>query len=76
MILAKFCVHDLHINARALNHARWSGPTRDWSPAAPVALNPDRESVVSAHLSMANKQPLAASPEALEPRQLSNPIPT
>jgi transposase InsO family protein len=58
VILAKR--HDLYIKARALNPARWSGPTRDWSPAGPVTLNPERDSVVAAHLSTTNKQPLAA----------------
>ena len=57
-ILAKR--HDLYIQARNLNPARWSGATRDWSPAGPVTLNPERDSVVAAHLETINSQPLAA----------------
>ena len=57
-ILAKR--HDLYIQARNLNPARWSGATRDWSPAGPVTLNPERDSVVAAHLKTFDSQPLAA----------------
>ena len=38
--------HTLYTQARALNPARWSGKTRNWSPIGPVTLNPERESVV------------------------------
>jgi putative transposase len=57
-ILAKR--HALYIQARNLNPARWSGATRNWSPAGPVTLNPERDSVVAAHLAAINSQPLAA----------------
>jgi transposase InsO family protein len=33
---------DLYAAARAQNPARWSGPTRDWTPASSVVLNPGR----------------------------------
>jgi putative transposase len=33
----------LYANARAQNPQRWSGKTRDWQPAGPVWLNPERE---------------------------------
>ena len=33
-------------NARAQKPERWSGKTRNWQPAGPVWLNPERESRV------------------------------
>ncbi len=39
--------HDLYLQARNRNPARWSRQTRDWSPAGPVALNPERDSIVA-----------------------------
>ena len=33
----------LHANARAQKPERWSGKTRNWQPAGPVWLNPERE---------------------------------
>ena len=33
----------LYANARAQNPERWSGKTRNWQPAGPVWLNPERE---------------------------------
>ena len=33
---------DLYAAARAQHPARWSGPTRDWTPASSVVLNPGR----------------------------------
>ncbi len=57
-ILAKR--HDLYLQARKLNPARWSGATRNWSPIGPVTLNPERDSVVAAHLKRIDSQPLAA----------------
>ena len=33
----------LYVNARAQNPQRWSGKTRNWQPAGPVWLNPERE---------------------------------
>jgi transposase InsO family protein len=58
VILAKR--HDLYIHARTLNPARWSGHTRNWSPVGPVTLNPERDSVVAAHLRNIDSQLLAA----------------
>ena len=52
--------HALFLKARDLNPARWSGASRDWSPAGPVTLNPGRDSVVSAHLAASDKQRAAA----------------
>jgi transposase InsO family protein len=39
--------HDLYLQARDHNPARWSRHTRNWSPAGPVALNPERDSIVA-----------------------------
>jgi len=50
----------VYLHARSLNPARWSGPTRNWQPIGAVALNPERESVVSTHSRQPDKQPLAA----------------
>ena len=36
----------LHANARLQNPERWSGKTRNWQPAGPVWLNPEREACV------------------------------
>ncbi len=33
----------LYANARAQKSERWSGKTRNWEPAGPVWLNPERE---------------------------------
>jgi transposase InsO family protein len=33
----------IYANARAQNPERWSGRTRNWQPAGPVWLNPERE---------------------------------
>jgi putative transposase len=52
--------HALYLQARERNTARWSGNTRDWSPIGAVTLNPERDSVVTAHLRSQNIQPLAA----------------
>ena len=38
--------HALYTKAHALNPARWSGKTRNWSPTGPVTLNPERDSVI------------------------------
>jgi len=50
----------LYLKARARNPARWSGATRDWTPIGAVTLNPERDSVVVAHMQAGLKQPLAA----------------
>ena len=34
----------LYANARAQNPQRWSGKTRNWQPAGPVWLNPEKDS--------------------------------
>ena len=34
--------HRVYSRARAKNPARWSGATRDWSPAPIVTLNPSQ----------------------------------
>ena len=52
--------HTLYTEARQLNPARWSGDTRDWSYIDAVTLNPERDSVVKAHLSASDTLPLAA----------------
>ena len=52
--------HTLYTKARALNPARWSGNTRNWSPIGPVTLNPERDLIISAHLTGKPIQQLAA----------------
>ena len=52
--------HALYTRARALNPARWSGSTRNWSPIGPVTLNPERDSIVKMHSASNNIQPMAA----------------
>ena len=52
--------HALYTQARALNPARWSRHTRDWSAVGVVTLNPERDCVVKAHTNAIDKQPLAA----------------
>jgi putative transposase len=49
----------LYDQARQLNPARWSGATRDWTPAAAVALNPQRDCAIRM-AQRPEKQPLAA----------------
>jgi hypothetical protein len=44
-ILAKR--HALYLQARQRNPARWSRHTRNWEPSGPVALDPERDVVVS-----------------------------
>ena len=41
--------HALYLQARERNPARWSGTTRNWTPIGAVTLNPERDSVVTAH---------------------------
>ena len=52
--------HALYTRARALNPARWSGTTRNWSPVGPVTLNPERDSIVKMHSAGNDIQPMAA----------------
>lgn len=44
-ILAKR--HALYLQARERNPARWSRHTRNWEPIEAVALNPERDVMVS-----------------------------
>jgi putative transposase len=39
--------HDVYLQARNRNPRRWSGHTRNWTPAGPVALNPERDTLVA-----------------------------
>jgi putative transposase len=52
--------HALHTQARERNPARWSRNTRDWSHIGVVTLKPERAAVIAAHLTVTDKQPLAA----------------
>jgi putative transposase len=52
--------HALYTRAKALNPARWSAHTRNWQPVLVVTLNPERDSVIAAHLKDLEIQPLAA----------------
>jgi putative transposase len=52
--------HALYLEARALNPARWTGNTRDWSHISAVTLNPERDCIVKTHSQDADQQPLAA----------------
>jgi putative transposase len=52
--------HALYTRARALNPARWSGTTRNWSPLGPVTLNPERDSIITTHSAGSDIQPMAA----------------
>lgn len=39
--------HDLYLKARSAYPRRWSRHTRNWTPPGPVALNPERDSVLA-----------------------------
>ena len=52
--------HALYTAARKINPARWSGDTRNWSPIGAVTLNPERDSIIRAHVTNNDIQPLAA----------------
>ena len=39
--------HELYLQARQRNPARWSRDTRNWSPVGPVTLNPERDALVN-----------------------------
>ena len=52
--------HALYIKARETNPARWSRHTRNWTPIGAVALNPEKEAVVSMATSAANNHQEAA----------------
>ena len=57
-ILAKR--HVVYQKARERNPARWSRDTRNWTPVGPVALNPERDSVINASGLRSHKQAQAA----------------
>jgi len=40
--------HAVYQDARQRNPQRWSGPTRNWTPAGAVTLNPERDTVARA----------------------------
>jgi putative transposase len=50
----------VYLKARELNPARWAGATRNWTPIGAVTLNPERDSIIKAHLGGDHIQPLAA----------------
>jgi len=52
--------HELYLQARQKNPARWSGNTRNWSPVGAVTLNPERDCVIKAHSGCNDIQRLAA----------------
>lgn len=53
--------HTVYLQARQRNPSRWSQKTRNWTPIEAVALNPERDAVVSmAVQSKADKKLLAA----------------
>jgi putative transposase len=52
--------HALYTQARERNPARWARATRNWSPAGPVTLNPERDSIVGATPITPQIQPMAA----------------
>lgn len=52
--------HALYLEARRRNPSRWSGATRNWSPIGAVTLNPERDSVVKAHVAASSDEHLAA----------------
>ena len=53
--------HEVYIQARKRNPARWSGDTRNWTPIGAVTLNPERDTVVvEAAANVKHIQPLAA----------------
>jgi len=52
--------HELYLQARERNPARWSGDTRNWTHIDIVTLNPERDSVIQAHLEANNIQQVAA----------------
>jgi len=53
--------HEVYQQARERHPARWSRNTRNWSPITEVALNPERDSVITTtRSSTSDIQPLAA----------------
>jgi putative transposase len=52
--------HELYLQAKQRNPARWSGNTRDWSHIAVVTLNPERDALVNTAASAQHTQHKAA----------------
>ena len=52
--------HALYTQSRQRHPARWSGHTRNWAPVGAVTLNPERDSIITAHSAHNNIQALAA----------------
>lgn len=52
--------HEVYLQARERNPARWSGKTRDWSHIQAVTLNPERDGIVAAAGHREGIQPFAA----------------
>lgn len=52
--------HALYLDARQRNPRRWTGRTRDWTPVATVALNPERDSAIKVALAEEKKDQTAA----------------
>ena len=52
--------HDLYLQARERNPARWSGNTRNWSPIGAVTLNPERDCIIKSHSVANDTQSLVA----------------
>ncbi len=42
--------HALYTTAKDSHAERWSGNTRNWQPIGAITLNPERESVIPAHV--------------------------
>jgi transposase InsO family protein len=52
--------HQLYTRARAANPRRWARHTRNWQPVAVVTLNPERDSAVTAALTVEKESATAA----------------
>jgi len=52
--------HQTYLQARERNPARWSGPTRNWTPIDAVTLNPEREAVIRDQIDAENAKRLIA----------------
>lgn len=52
--------HTVYVSARDANPRRWSGQTRNWTPAGAVTLNPERDSVINDALAGQDKSKQAA----------------
>jgi transposase InsO family protein len=52
--------HQVYLDARERHPDRWSRHTRNWTPCGPVALNPERDHVVSSAVKEKQTQQIAA----------------